>query len=120
MWSMVFYDGRAWVKQNGQYVLIDKTGKILCQLPASYSVASPGRYGHSEIHSAYGKFGIISDKGKIVVPCRYDFIQDWNGILANVERDNMEIIVNMQTGKEIYVNNSHTNQNTDIQSSRIA
>lgn len=105
MWSMVFYDGRAWVKQNGQYVLIDKTGKILCQLPASYSVASPGRYGHSEIHSAYGKFGIISDKGKIVVPCRYDFIQDWNGILANVERDNMEIIVNMQTGKEIYVNN---------------
>lgn len=64
-----FSDGMAWVKQNGKYGFVDKTGKVVITIQYDYAGSFSG--GLASVMQN-GKSGFIDKKGEIVIPIQYD------------------------------------------------
>ncbi len=64
-----FYEGLAWVKKDGKYGYIDKTGKEV--IPCIYEGAGDFSEGLAAVKQD-DKWGFIDKTGKEVIPCNYD------------------------------------------------
>ncbi|AZB32121.1 WG repeat-containing protein (plasmid) [Chryseobacterium balustinum] len=70
-WAELFSQGRATVKNNGKYGVIDHSGNAV--VPEKYDFISDYSEGFAVVLDK-GKYGLIDSNGKLVVPIEYDFI----------------------------------------------
>lgn len=73
-----FSDGFAWAKRDGNWYIVDKTGRELGALPAEdwsihADVDCDFHEGLSMVYSnKSGKYGYVDTTGRLVIPCEYD------------------------------------------------
>ena len=81
-WKDKYYEGLAWVKLNGKWGFIDKTGKEV--IPIKYDGAWYFSEGLASV-KLNDKWGFIDKAGKEVTPIKYDMAISFSEGLANVE-----------------------------------
>ena len=64
-----YVEGLAWVRLNGKYGFIDKSGTEVT--PCKYDYANPFSEGLACV-KLNGKYGFIDKSGTEVIPCKYD------------------------------------------------
>lgn len=79
-----FSEGLAWVKKDGKYGYIDKTGKVV--VPFIYDDVCDFCEGLAMVMKD-GKWGYIDKTGKAVVPIIYDTAYDFSEGVAPVNKD---------------------------------
>ena len=88
-----YSEGLAWVRLNGKYGFIDKSGTEV--IPCKYDNAVPFNEGLASVE-LNGKFGFVDKSGSLVIPCKYDVANSF---------DNGRSLVFLN-GKRGYVNKS--------------
>ena len=81
-----FKDGVALVNDNGNSIIIDKSGNTKLTGTNEYYIKSNYSQGLAGIQSKMtnGKFGFINENGKIVIECEYDYYNDFSEGLSAV------------------------------------
>lgn len=79
-----FHNGRAIVKKDGKYGVIDKHGNEVVQ--CEYYEIRDYCEGFAIVAKEYGKYGVIDVQGKEIVPCVYYKIRDYSEGLAVVQK----------------------------------
>ena len=77
-----FYEGLAWVKMNGKWGLIDKSGREV--IPCKYDYARDFSEGLATVR-INGKWGYIDKSGREVIPCKYNDVGNFSEGLAMVQ-----------------------------------
>ena len=77
-----FYEGLAWVKMNGKWGLIDKSGREV--IPCKYDYAMVFSEGLAQV-KMNGKWGYIDKSGREVIPCKYNDVGNFSEGLAMVQ-----------------------------------
>ena len=104
-----FYEGLAWVKMNGKWGLIDKSGREV--IPCKYDYAMVFSEGLAQV-KMNGKWGYIDKSGREVIPCKYDDVWNFSEGLAMVQMN----------GKYGYINkegNWYDEKPTNLQENMI-
>ena len=76
-----YSEGLAWVRLNGKYGFIDKSGTEV--IPCKYDYAYFFSEGLAEV-KLNGKYGFIDKSGRLVIPCKYDGTYSFSEGLAKV------------------------------------
>ena len=88
-----YVEGLAWVRLNGKYGFIDKSGTEV--IPCKYDWAFSFSEGLAQIR-LNDKYGFINKSGTKVIPCKYDLVYSFHDGRARVQLN----------GKYGYVNKS--------------
>lgn len=94
-WFAKFDKGRALVANDGRYFMVDTLMQPVKAL-GKYDYYSYFSQGYAIVGLEAKKFGVINDKGKIVVPVEYD------GVNSTSERDPVEEFRDIQNGIPYY------------------
>ncbi|MGG7663991.1 WG repeat-containing protein [Dyadobacter sp. BHUBP1] len=78
-------NGLFWVKKNGKWGCIDKTGKL--RIPHLYDEATGFTVENRSAVAIDGKFGHIDKSGKIRTPLKYDFASYYNHGVSMIRID---------------------------------
>ena len=74
-----YSEGLAWVRLNGKYGFIDKSGTEV--IPCKYDWAFSFSEGLASV-KLNGKYGFIDKSGTLVIPCMYDYAVSFSEGLA--------------------------------------
>ena len=91
-----FNEGMAWVKLNGKYGFIDKTGKEVISL--KYDFARAFSEGLAAVR-LNGRWGFVDKTGGENIPLEYDYVEDFSKGVAIVNRD---YVINKRGSKKIF------------------
>ena len=92
-----FNNGFAWVKSNGKYGFVDKTGQEV--IPCIYEGAYDFSDGLAHVRKD-SKSGFIDQTGQEVIPCIYGSARDFSDGLAWVSKDGKSGFID-KTGQEV-------------------
>jgi hypothetical protein len=87
-----FSDGVAFVSLNEQYVLINKTGKVLLSMD-NYADFQTEFSDKRAWVKKDDKYGYIDNTGKLVLPCVYDYASPFKEGQAEVGKDDADLII---------------------------
>lgn len=73
----MFDGGYAWVKKDGNWMIIDSSGEIIEETNYSYVTLTSYSEGLIAVWQD-GKYGYANQKGKLVIPCKYE--TEWGRI----------------------------------------
>ena len=85
-----FFDGYAWVENNGKYGIIDKRGRTILPIEYDNSGYRSMEYRYSEglfMVEKDGLYGFVDTKGKIVIPIEYQSAQHCTEGLIPLKKD---------------------------------
>jgi hypothetical protein len=88
-----FSDGVAFVSIDDQYMLINKTGKVLLTMEAYSDFQSEFSNNRAYVKKD-DKYGYIDNTGKLVLPCIYDYASPFKEGQAEVGFINTNLIIN--------------------------
>lgn len=82
-----FHCGVAAVRKDDKWFYIDKQGKQVKELLPYSSKDLKFHEGYAIIDSKEGKYGFLNTQGRIIIPCVYDEVKNYNDGLAWVCKD---------------------------------
>lgn len=108
----IFSEGLARIELDGKCGYIDKNGNVVFWYELNYFYdGSNFKEGMARISNG-GKYGYIDKTGKEVIPCIYEYAEDFSGGFASVNKNGKWIYINKNgdefLGDEVYIQSSNT------------
>jgi hypothetical protein len=94
-----FSEGVSWVKIDGKYEFIDKTGKLV--IPARFEWSGDFSEGLAGAGEGGNRLGYIDRKGKFIIPPRFEWVGEFKNGFALVAEGNKTGYID-KTGKYIW------------------
>ncbi|MBE6199147.1 MAG: TIR domain-containing protein [Rikenellaceae bacterium] len=91
-----FNEGMAWVKLNGKYGFIDKTGKEVISLKYDFARAFSEGLAAVRLND---RWGFVDKTGGENIPLKYDYVEDFSKDVAIVNRD---YVINKRGSQKIF------------------